>query len=283
VNISIRPRGADYLNTKTEIKNMNSIDAIQSAIDNEVRRQVREVEAGNKISAWTLDWDDNTGTLHMMRSKETEADYRYFREPDLLPVRMEDSWKQSILTNLPELPLARRQRFLDEYGLPEYDADILTSDRKLSEYFEDAARLYNDDPKRVSNWLLNDILRILNEKNINADQLKISPAYLVDIIKMVDKKTINTTTGKTLLARVEESGESPARIVEAEGLAQVSNEDEIRRVCMEVLSENQKEVESYKSGKVTLIGWFVGQVMRKMRSKADPNLARRLLEELLQS
>jgi aspartyl-tRNA(Asn)/glutamyl-tRNA(Gln) amidotransferase subunit B len=283
VNISIRPRGADYLNTKTEIKNMNSIDAIQSAIDNEVRRQVREVEAGNKISAWTLDWDDNTGTLHMMRSKETEADYRYFREPDLLPVRMEDSWKQSILTNLPELPLARRQRFLDEYGLPEYDADILTSDRKLSEYFEDAARLYNDDPKRVSNWLLNDILRILNEKNINADQLKISPAYLVDIIKMVDKKTINTTTGKTLLARVEESGESPARIVEAEGLAQVSNEDEIRRVCMEVLSENPKEVESYKSGKVTLIGWFVGQVMRKMRSKADPNLARRLLEELLQS
>ncbi len=135
-NVSIRPKGADYLNPKTEIKNVNSIDAVRDAIITEIERQIRETEAGRRIEAWTLDWDEETGKLRKMRSKETEADYRYFREPDLLPIRLTDEWRDRILALLPELPLERRQRFIEQYGLPEYDADILTSERSLSDYYE---------------------------------------------------------------------------------------------------------------------------------------------------
>lgn len=282
-NISIRPRGADYLNTKTEIKNVNSIDAVQSAIEKEIERQVREVESGGRIEAWTLDWDDNAGVLRMMRSKETEADYRYFREPDLLPARLDDEWKKAILANMPELPLERRVRFMDQYGLPEYDADILTGERSLSEYFETSAKGYGGDPKRVSNWIMNDVLRIINEKNITAAQLKLTPNYLVEIIKLVDARTVNTSTGKDLLTKVEESGKGPTEIVNAQGLAQVSDDSAIREVCEAVLAENPKEVGAFKDGKETLMGWFVGQVMRKTRGKANPNMARGILEELLSS
>ncbi len=147
-NVSIRPKGADYLNPKTEIKNVNSIDAVRDAINAEVERQIRETQAGRKIEAWTLDWDEETGKLKKMRSKETEADYRYFREPDLLPIRLTDEWRDAILAQLPELPLARRERFTTQYGLPEYDADILTSERGLSDYYETAVKAYGGDAKR---------------------------------------------------------------------------------------------------------------------------------------
>jgi len=150
-NVSIRPVGSDVLNVKTEIKNVNSIDAVRSAILVETERQIREVESGGEIKPWTLDWDDNRKTLKKMRSKETEADYRYFREPDLLPLHLDDAWKASILADFPELPLARRQRFMDAYGLPEYDAEVLTSERSLSEYFEAAVKAYGGDAKHVSN------------------------------------------------------------------------------------------------------------------------------------
>ena len=280
-NISIRPVGSDVLNTKTEIKNVNSIDAIQSAIANEIKRQMREVQAGRSIHPWTLDWDDNAGVLRMMRSKETEADYRYFREPDLLPVYLTPDWKQSILAQMPELPLARRQRFMDQYALPEYDSDILTSERGLSDYFEETVRLYGGDAKKVSNWLMNDVLRMLNEKGITADQLKLTPAYLAEIIKMVDQKSINPNTGKMLLVRVEESSRSPVEIVSAEGLAQVSDDSAVRAICQAIIDENPAEVESYRAGKVTLLGWFVGQAMRKSGGKANPNLTRKIMEELL--
>jgi aspartyl-tRNA(Asn)/glutamyl-tRNA(Gln) amidotransferase subunit B len=280
-NVSIRPKGADYLNPKTEIKNVNSIDAVRDAIKHEIERQIREVEAGHKIEAWTLEWDEDAGVLRKMRSKETEADYRYFREPDLLPIRLDDEWKAAILKDLPELPLARKARFVSQYGLPEYDADILTSERKLSDYFEEAVKVYGGDPKQVSNWLMNDILRMLNDQGITADQLHLTPRYLAELLKLVDSGAINSSTGKSLLARVEETGKAPGEIVQAEGLARVSDDSSIRAVVAEVLAENPKEVESYKAGKVTLIGWFVGQVMKKMRGKADPNLARKILEELL--
>ena len=280
-NVSIRPAGADYLNPKTEIKNVNSIDAVRDAILHEVERQIRETEAGRRIEAWTLDWDEETGTLRKMRSKETEADYRYFREPDLLPIRLDDAWRDEILSALPELPLARRQRFIEQYGLPEYDADILTAERGLSDYFEAAVKAYAGDPKRVSNWLMNDVLRMVNDQGINAAELKLTPAYLAEIIKLVDANTINTSTGKSLLVKVQESGRAPAEIVQAEGLAQVSDDSAIRAVVQSVLEANPKEVQAYKGGKVTLIGWFVGQVMRQMRGKADPNLARAIIEELL--
>ncbi len=283
VNISIRPRGADYLNPKTEIKNVNSIEAVREALAKEVERQIREVNAGNTIQPWTLEWDEDAGVLRKMRSKETEADYRYFREPDLLKVEVSDEWMKEILSALPELPLERRARFTREYGLPEYDADILTVERKLSDYFEAAVKVYGGDPKRVSNWLMNDVLRMLNESGLTADQLKLTPQFLAEILKLVDGGVINTSTGKALLDKVQASGSAPAKIVEAEGLGKVSDDSAIRAVCSEVMAESLKEVESYKAGKVSLIGWFVGQVMKKMRGKADPNMARQILEELLGS
>jgi aspartyl-tRNA(Asn)/glutamyl-tRNA(Gln) amidotransferase subunit B len=280
-NVSIRKRGETILNPKTEIKNVNSIDAVRAAIEKEIERQIREVESGHRIEQWTLDWDDATGELRKMRSKETEADYRYFREPDLLAVRLDDAWKAEILADLPELPLERRARFMQSYGLPEYDAEILTSERGLSDYFETAVKAYGGDPKRVSNWLMNDVLRMLNESGKSADQLHLKPEFLAQILKLVDANTVNTNTGKSLLAKVEQSGKAPAEIVEAEGLAKVSDDSAIRNVVNEVLAESPKEVEAYKAGKVTLMGWFVGQVMKKMRGKADAALARKILEELL--
>ena len=280
-NVSIRPKGSTELNTKTEIKNVNSIDAVRSAILFETDRQIREVESGGEIKPWTLDWDDNRKTLKKMRSKETEADYRYFREPDLLPLHLDDAWKARILADFPELPIARRQRFMDDYGLPEYDAEVLTSERSLSEYFEAAVTAYSGDPKQVSNWLMNDVMRMLNDAGISARQLRLRPEHLAEILKLVDAKTINNATGKKLLKKVEESGKSPAEIVKAEGLGQVSDDSAIREICQKIIDNNPAEVESFRGGKDSLIGWFVGQVMREMRGKADPQMARQILDELL--
>jgi len=280
-NVSIRPIGADYLNPKTEIKNVNSIEALRDAINKEISRQIHEVENGRTIHSWTLEWDEDAGVLRKMRSKETEADYRYFREPDLLPIRMPPEWKASILENLPELPLDRRARFSSKYTLPEYDSDIQTSERSLSDYFEDTLKAYGGDPKKVSNWIMNDVLRMINEMGIPADKLKLTPAYLADILRMVDEKKINNATGKALLNKVQEGGKSPIKIVEDEGLAQVSDDSAIRAICQQLIADSPAEVESFRGGKETLLGWFVGQVMKKMGGKADPKLARQVLMELL--
>ena len=281
-NVSIRIKGETKLNPKTEIKNVNSIDAVRDAIIKEVDRQIREVEAGNSIEAWTLEWDEDTNTLKKMRSKETEADYRYFREPDLLPIRLEEEWKQAILADFPELPLERRARFLSQYGLPEYDAEILTSERKLSDYYENTVRAYGGDPKKVSNWLMNEVLRMINEQNLNPTEMPLTPSALASILKLVDAGTININTGKSLLQKVQQTGKTPETIVAEEGLGLVSDDSAIRAVCQEVLAESANEVTAYKGGKVTLIGWFVGGVMKKMRGKADAAMAKSILEELLQ-
>jgi aspartyl-tRNA(Asn)/glutamyl-tRNA(Gln) amidotransferase subunit B len=280
-NVSIRPKGSNVLNPKTEIKNVNSIVAVREAIQTEIERQIREVEAGNPIEAWTLEWDEDSGKLHVMRTKETEADYRYFREPDLLPIRIDEDWRTAILMELPELPLERRERFSEQYDLPEYDADILTGERSLSDYFEAAIAAYGGDPKRVSNWVINDVMRILNEKGISAGDLRLKPEHLAEIIRLVDAGTVNTSTGKSLLEKVENTGRSPKEIVEAESLAQVSDEEAIREICAEVIAENPDQVQTYRSGKEGLIGWFIGQVMKKSRGKADPQAARVILQEML--
>jgi aspartyl-tRNA(Asn)/glutamyl-tRNA(Gln) amidotransferase subunit B len=280
-NVSIRPKGSDQLFTKTEIKNVNSIDNVKNAIEHEFERQIREVEAGNRVHAWTLDWDEEKNELRKMRSKETEADYRYFREPDLLPLDLTQTWLDEILADFPELPLERKARFITEYKLPEYDADILTGERNLSDYFESAVQLYAGDPKNVSNYLMNDILRMLNESSKTANQLQLTPAFLAEILKMVDAGQINTSTGKSLLEKVETSGKSPKSIVEAEGLGLVSDDSAIRAVAEKIVAANPKEVETFLAGKETLIGWFTGQVMREMRGKADPKLATQILLELL--
>jgi aspartyl-tRNA(Asn)/glutamyl-tRNA(Gln) amidotransferase subunit B len=280
-NVSIRPKGATYLNPKTEIKNVNSIEAVRHAIDTEVERQIRDTEAGKRIEAWTLDWDEETGTLRKMRSKETEADYRYFREPDLLAVRLDETWQKAILQNLPELPLERRERFINQYGLPEYDAEILTAERTMSDYYETAVKEYGGDAKKVSNWLMNDVLRMVNDRGLSPDQMKLTAGHLAAILRLVDAGTVNPNTAKALLVKVEESGRSPAEIVSTEGLAKVSDDAAIRAVAQSILAVNPKEVDAFRGGKATLMGWFVGQVMREMRGKADANIARKVIEELL--
>jgi aspartyl-tRNA(Asn)/glutamyl-tRNA(Gln) amidotransferase subunit B len=280
-NVSIRPKGADYLNPKTEIKNVNSIVAVREAIQTEIERQIREVNAGRSIQAWTLEWDEDAGVLRKMRSKETEADYRYFREPDLLPIHLDEAWRNDILADLPELPLERRARFITQYGIPEYDADILTNERSLADYFEESVAAYGGDAKRVSNWLMNDVLRMINERGLAAADLHLSPTYLAEIIKLVDAGEINTSTGKSLLEKVQDSGKAPLKIVKEEGLARVGDEEAIRAYCAAVVAENPEQVASYRKGKVSLIGWFVGQVMRKSGGKADPQVARNIMEGLL--
>jgi aspartyl-tRNA(Asn)/glutamyl-tRNA(Gln) amidotransferase subunit B len=280
-NVSIRKAGSRELNTKTEIKNVNSIEAVRSAIEKEIKRQVRLVENGGRVEAWTLNWDDDSGTLSKMRSKETEDDYRYFREPDLLPLRLEPEWLEALLSGLPELPLARRARFIQAYGLPEYDANILTSERSLSDFFEEAVQAYGGDPKNVSNWMMNDVLRMLNDRGLQAGELRLTPAQLAEAMRLVDDRVVNTSTGKSLVPLVQDSGKDPGQLVEEQGLAAVSDEDAILAIVRQVIDENPDEAATYRAGKTTVIGWFVGQVMRASRGKANPQTARSLLEELL--
>ncbi len=282
-NVSIRPADSAVLNPKTEIKNVNSIDAVRLAIQTEIERQIREVEAGRAIEAWTLEWDEDRGALRKMRSKETEADYRYFREPDLLPIRLDDAWRDEILQGLPELPLARRQRFIESYCLPAYDAEILTEERSLSEYFEETVAAFGGEPKVVSNWMINDVLRLLRERGLTASQLRLRPAHLAEIIRLVEDKAITANTAKELLVKVEATGQPPGEIVRAEGLAKVSDESALRAMAESVLASSPEQVAAYKAGKATLIGWFVGQVMRQSGGKADPQRTRYILEKLLSS
>ncbi len=280
-NVSIRPAGSRELNTKTEIKNVNSIEAVRAAIEKEIDRQVRLVGKGGRVEAWTLNWDDDSQTLSKMRSKETEDDYRYFREPDLLPLHLDADWLERLLAGLPELPLARRARFIETYGLPEYDANILTSERSLSDFFEQAVRAYGGDPKNVSNWMMNDVLRMLNDRGLQAGELRLTPERLAEAMQLVDDKVVNTSTGKSLVPMVQDSGKSPGQLVKEQGLAAVSDEDAIRAIAQQVIDENPDEADTYRGGKTTVIGWFVGQVMRASRGKANPQTARKLLEELL--
>lgn len=280
-NVSIRPKGSSVLNPKTEIKNVNSIVAIRESIQTEIQRQIREVEGGNQIESWTLEWDEESGILRKMRSKETEADYRYFREPDLLALRIDEKWKSEVLSTLTELPLQRRGRFASQYGLPLYDADILTSERSLSDYYEAAVQAYQGDPKRVSNWIINDLLRMINDLGISAAELKVTPPYLAQIIRMVDDDTINNSTAKALLDKVQSSGKEPAVIVSEEGLAKVSDADTLNNLIQQLIANNPEQVANYRKGKTGLLGWFVGQVMRDTQGKADARLTRSILEQYL--
>ncbi len=279
-NVSIREAGSTALNAKTEIKNVNSIEAVRNAIQAEIERQAADVSAGRRVEAWTLDWDDEAQTLRKMRSKETEADYRYFREPDLLSARLTETARRAILDRLPELPLARRARFIAQHGLSEYDANVLTDERSLSDYFEATAALFGGPPKVAANWMMNEILRLLNERGWTAAALPLTPADLADLIRLVEGRTITRQTGVALIPRAIETGRAPRAIVEAEGLAQISGDDAIRELAGQVLAENPAQVEQYRA-KPSLLKWFVGQVMRKSQGKADAQLAEKILTELL--
>ncbi|MGV7976975.1 MAG: Asp-tRNA(Asn)/Glu-tRNA(Gln) amidotransferase subunit GatB [Anaerolineaceae bacterium] len=280
-NVSIREAGSTVLNTKTEIKNVNSIDAVRLAIIEESKRQIEAVEAGQRIQSYTLDWDADTGTLRKMRSKETEADYRYFREPDLLPVVLSAEEIAAVHASLPELPLERRARFIQDYQLSAYDADILTSERSLSDYYEESVRLFGGAAKVVSNWMMNDLSRLMNETGKSAAELRLRPTDLAEIIRMVEGGKINPATGKSLLGKVEAGGGKPAEIVERDGLGLIADEDALSQQIAAILAESLAEVESFRTGKESLLGWFVGQVMRRTGGKADPKRTRELLLEQL--
>lgn len=282
-NVSIRERGSAVLNTKTEIKNINSIDSVRQAIGEETKRQIELVESGGKVQSYTLDWDADSGKLKKMRSKETEADYRYFREPDLLPVILSAEEIEAIRASLPELPLARRGRFEQDYQLSAYDAEILTSERSLSDYYEAAVLAYTGEAKSVANWMMNDLSRLLNDLGKTADQLLLDPKNLAEIIQLVDEGKINAATGKSLLKKVEETGKTPAKIVEEEGLGLLTDSDALRTQIEAVLASAPDEVANFRAGKDSLLGWFVGQVMRSSGGKADPKRTREILLDLLRN
>ena len=204
-----------------------------------------------------------------------------FPRAGFIALACQSEWKQQILKYMPELPLEKLSRFVREYHLPDYDADVLTGERSLSEYFEQCVKLYGGEPKKVSNWLMNDVLRMINELNVRAGDLKLTPQYLADLIKQIDDGIINVNTAKDLLPKIQEIGESPAELVKKLGLAKISDDQSIRRVCEQVIAENPNETAGYKNGKLGLMGWFTGQVMKKMGGKADASIARKILEELL--
>jgi len=280
-NVSIREKGATILNPKTEIKNMNSIEHGREAMKAEISRQIKEVEAGGTIKSWTLDWNEETKTLSKMRSKETEADYRYFKEPDLLAVTLDEERIQELLESLPELPLAREMRFIDEYQISTKEAQLLTSDRALSDYFEKLLKSYNGKPKTAANWLINYLLGLVNELDLPLDELFLTPEKLAQIIQLVDEGTVNTSTGKDLVRKVQELAKDPREIVADEGLAQLTDSGEIEFICQEVIDANPDQVEQFKSGKGGVIGWLIGQVMAKSGGKADPQAVRETLQKLL--
>lgn len=282
-NVSIRPRGSSKLNTKTEIKNVNSIEAVRQAIETEIARQIELVGSGQQVRPWTLDWDEDSGKLRKMRTKETEADYRYFREPDLLPIELTSDWLKEQAEQLPELPLARRARFIQEYGLPAYDAEILTEEHSLSEFFEEAVSASGSqlEAKTVSNWMMNDLLRMLRDRGIAASELQLTPEQLAQILEMLESDVINTPTAKDLLEKVEASGKAPQEIVEEEGLAQVSDTAELESLAGQIIAENPEQAETYRGGKTAILGWFVGQIMQATQGKANPQMAREVLEEKL--
>ncbi len=281
-NVSIREKGSSILNPKTEIKNMNSIEHGREAIETEIQRQIKEVEAGGVIESWTLDWDEETKTLSKMRSKETEADYRYFKEPDLLAVKMEEDRIQGILSKIPELPNEREKRFVQDFGITPKEAATLTSERDLSDYFEDTLQAYGGAPKTVANWVINDLLGLVNDMEVSLDGLYLTPGRLAEIIRLVDAGQINTSTGRELVRKTEERKQEPANIVEKEGLSQLTDISAIEVICQNVIEASPDQVEQYKSGKKGIIGWFMGQVMSQSGGKADPQAVRQILTRLLE-
>jgi len=280
VNCSVRSSGQKELGTKTEIKNLNTFRGVLHALGHEVERQRRLLEAGGEVEQETLRWDVDTGVTVSMRSKEDAHDYRYFPEPDLMPVVLSaaqiSEWKKDI----PELPRRRRKRFVKEYGIPEYDAGVLVADRAVADYFEAAARLC-PNRKAVSNWIMTEMLHLLSERNLTIADLPMKPEALADLVKLVDGKTVNMTTAKEIFAVLFERGGSPDDIVKEKRLTQVSDLGVIERLVERAMGENPRSVADYKSGKKAAAQFLIGQVMRLSKGKASPQVVMKILEEHL--
>jgi aspartyl-tRNA(Asn)/glutamyl-tRNA(Gln) amidotransferase subunit B len=285
-NVSVRPIGSTTFGTKTEVKNMNSFRNVERALAFEIRRQIELLESGGHVEHETLLWDANQNVATPMRTKEYAHDYRYFPEPDLVPVLVDEEWLARLRVELPELPTERRDRFMKEYGLPRYDADVLTAEKEVADYFEETCRfLHTKSPeayKSVSNWVMVDILRILKEKGITLRELAISPPRLAGLIGLIQDGTISGKIAKEVFEEMLLSQEEPRAIVDRRGLLQVSDEGEIEKVVQQVITENPEQVQKYLAGKETLFGFFVGQTMHRTKGKANPTTVNEVLRKRLE-
>ncbi|HSH05637.1 MAG TPA: Asp-tRNA(Asn)/Glu-tRNA(Gln) amidotransferase subunit GatB [Anaerolineae bacterium] len=275
-NVSVRPRGSDEFGTRTEVKNLNSFRALVGATAYELVRQAEVIDGGGKIEQDTLGWDESKEVTFSQRSKEDAHDYRYFPEPDLPPLQIEASWIEAVGASLPELPEAKMARYEAEYGLGAYEAGVLTEERPVAEWFE-AAVAAGGEPKQVANWVLNHLFSLMNEAKLGIEEIKVGPAQLVGLIGLVEKKTINSNTGKDVLAAMFATGAEAAEIVEKKGLAQISDTDALAAMVAQVLADNPDNVARYLEGQTKLQGWFVGQVMKASRGKANPGVVNQLL------
>ena len=279
-NISIMPKGSSVFGTRVEIKNLNSFRALQRALDYEMLRQIEVVEEGGTLIQETRTWDDTKGITLPLRSKEEAHDYRYFPEPDLPPLVISRDWVERINKTLPELPQARKERLIKEYGLPEYDAGIITGSKALADYFAACVSAY-PEAKTVSNWLMGELARLLNAGEKEITDSPITPEMLVEMLQLLDKGTISGKIAKTVFEEMFETGKRAEEIVKEKGLVQISDQTALEKMVDEVIEANPKSVEDYRSGKGKAIGFLVGQVMKLSKGKANPGLVNNLLREKL--
>ncbi|MBW7996870.1 MAG: Asp-tRNA(Asn)/Glu-tRNA(Gln) amidotransferase subunit GatB [Candidatus Glassbacteria bacterium] len=281
-NISVRPLGRKELGTRTEVKNLNSFRGVEKAIGYEVERQISVLESGGRIVQETLLWDADRQNVRSMRSKEEATDYRYFPDPDLLPLVIEQEWIDQLRDSLPELPGQREKRFGEQYGLPAYDAEVLTAQKEVADYFERTVELSpGTEPKKVGNWIMAEVMAVMAERNIGIDEVGVAPQALAGMFALVEKGTISGKIAKQVFEEMVSSGKSADEIVEAGGLVQISDEGELRSIVDKVIADNQLQVEQYKSGKDKVFGFFVGRVMKATRGKANPQVVNELLKEEL--
>ncbi|MBE7560750.1 Asp-tRNA(Asn)/Glu-tRNA(Gln) amidotransferase subunit GatB [bacterium] len=281
VNISLRPAGATQLGTKVELKNIGSMKAAMRAAGYEIERQREALEAGREIVQETRLWDEERGVTAPMRSKEGAKDYRYFPEPDLVPVEVDAAWLEALRRSLPEPATARRRRFVAQYGLPDYDAGVLTADRQVADWFEAAVAGRTDQAKTISNWVMTHILKELPGEDDRIEDLKVKPEHLAQLAELVSSGAISGNQAKEVLLLVIESGQPPAEIVEARGMKQLSDASLLEKFVEDVIAANPKQVEQYRAGKEAVLGYLVGQVMKASKGQANPKLVNELLRSRL--
>jgi aspartyl-tRNA(Asn)/glutamyl-tRNA(Gln) amidotransferase subunit B len=279
-NVSVRPEGQKEFGTRAEVKNINSFRFVEKAIEYEIKRQIRLIEEGGTVIQETRLWNAEKGITESMRSKEEAHDYRYFPEPDLVPIVADRKWVEEIRASLPELPDAKRTRFVTELGLPEYDADLLTAEKPVAEWFEKAVRA-GGQPKAVSNWMMGELLRLLNEDNRSIDECPLQPERLSEMLALVEKGTISGKIAKTVFEEMYRTGKDAGTIVREKGLLQISDSSEIEKLVDEVISGYPNEAGRYRGGEEKLLGFFVGQVMKASRGKANPKVLNELLRKRL--
>lgn len=280
VNLSVREKGSKEFGTRTETKNLNSFKSIKDSIEFETKRQIEELEKGGVIYQETRRFDDAKGIGYAMRTKEDANDYRYFPEPDLAPIVLSDEYIDNIKRNLPELPHIKKERYVNEYSLPEYDADILTSSKNVAKFFEESVKVCNN-PKAVSNWLMVDFTKKLNDAEIDITESKITPENLAHLIILIDKGTISSKIAKKVFDEMFETGKDANKIVEDNGMVQMSDEGAIKEIVEKVVAANPKSIEDYKAGKDRALGFLVGQVMKETHGKANPGIVNKFLLEIL--